>query len=233
MSEIILNRYYSKNFNTKNTNIKEAINEVFINLHKYNPNRSKAYSFCSLIIKQKLYTLIVSPTLRINKIPLELHDDFENLPISIEDVQEQLYDKDAILKLIETVRIKVNKGMAQQKIDRHHRGYPLIPHPKGMSLLFMLDKCWDYVNKYEDFSGLNLAEYLYYNTDLSRGTIGLYLLELFGCAAYPNSQDGIKDNSNKAVSISIVQDDKCPNEKYISGKKISRLKKYGDEYNYF
>lgn len=231
MAEIICKRYYNVSFSEQQDIIEQSINEVFLQLHKFNPKRSKAYSFCGMIIKQKIYDLTVRQDNRVMTIHYELPEDFESLQIPNEIPEETLFDKEALLKRFKTLKIKVKQGMAQQQVDREKRGYPAIPKPKGESLLLVLNLCSEFINTYEDFSSINIADYLYNNSELSRGTLSLYLNELFGYGSIPMRFD-FKGKGTKDASI--VQDDKTPSETnvYAAIRKMNRKKLHGNQYLY-
>jgi hypothetical protein len=204
MCEIISHRYFSVPFAVEKEYYKEAINEVFLKLKQFDPQKGKAYSFCGMVIKYFYYNKFVAGKTK-KVLDLEYVDDYE--PIDNGKslyVDNEILDTEGILGHLETLENRI-----KTKIRREFDGQRTLTLMKAENLLEVLSLCKEYVRKFDDFNTYGVAEYVVNNTSHGSATIGNFFNELFG--VYVNA--GGRQNKIKSIR-----------EDYESEPKIVRIK---------
>lgn len=120
MASSILYRYYFKFDNIK---VLEAISDLYCNLHEYNPNKGKAFSFCQTIIKNYYYNIYKPNKIKI----LELEYTDELPDIWYDEYEENLYQHkfNELYKIINELQFKLktftlnNKGELNKLISEY------------------------------------------------------------------------------------------------------------------
>lgn len=226
MCEIISHRYFSVPFAVEKQYYREAINEVFLKLQQFNPQRAKAYSFCSMVIKNFYYNKFVSGNTK-KVLDLEFVDDYE--PVDHGKslyVDNEVLDTEGLLRHLEALENRINT-----KIRREFDGQRTLTLMKAENLLQILSLCKEYVRKFDDFSAISVAEYCQNNTVHGAATIGLYFKELFG--VYVNAggrQSKIKEPREYREPQPKEPQPKEPRVELTPEQKIERRRGYMKKY---
>ncbi len=242
MAEMIMNRYYSVPTAGRQTELKElAVEEVFLRLHKYIPNKgsSGAYSFCSLVIKHYLHDTLVMEA-KWHKNVHTKFDYFEDVfgeEIDREDIQPISFDEYHIDKEKINLILNKKKEEVQEMINQRVAGYHRLRGKKYMPpigkpevYMMMLDKMIEYFNKFDSYDGNGLIDYIHYSLklDLKKESIIRYFKKLFDIKEFEVPIQ-IRNEGKVEKRYNYFEDDRCPNEISLS-KNYRRKKKYGNNY---
>lgn len=196
MSQIISNRYYSIPFNNQNEFQSDVIQEVFLRLKNYNQDKGSAYNFCGMIIKNKYYEIVTFRG-RTREIQLEYIDNYEqvdNNECNLIDTFEQKdeIDVEAILKHLQTLRTKHVETLAQTG-DRYHK----INIDTQIRQILIIDKCIEYLLRFQDFNSYNVYEYVIHNITIHNSVLSNCFFKLFGISIAPDRKEYLAKNKLK------------------------------------
>lgn len=174
MAEIIQNRYFSIPFTRQREYLQNVLQDVFLRLPNYQPEKGSAYSFCSMTIKHQFYYLVTLPK-NTRTLLLEYVDSYESV-----DTSESMYDEkqeidvEAVYKQLQTRRAKLIAIVRQE--EDNLRSIPII---KAGQLIQTLDLCIEYLLRFKNFNIYCLKEYVENNSLMSKSTISNHFGELF------------------------------------------------------
>jgi hypothetical protein len=225
MTRSILKRYFSFNWNEEEEIVSEAIIELFIKLHNFNPERkTKPYSFCQTVIKNYIYTKLVLQPIRVTKVGI---DYIDNLETQFQDLYEENIEinYEAIISRFNARIVKLN-----DYIHSNHDNEVFELNACNKEILY-LKTVITYLSLYSDCKMTfdSMQDYLLHNTELSTYSIQSYTKKYFGTfSTYTDSDigktvgrkryaDELRDN------MGILNDDFTPKE-MVSGKDHKRLK---------
>jgi hypothetical protein len=204
MSEIIANRYFSIPNSRQAEYIDLVINEVFLKLSKFNPNTGTAYTFCSMVIKHKYYDMVKNKGIK--EIQLEFIDDYTSIDTdkSIYDQKEEI-DVETISKRLEALRTE-HIEMLTQTGDRYHK----INIHTQKQLILIIDKCQEYLLRFENFNSDSIYEYVVNNTVINSFTLTNCFYKLFGISiAVDKNEYQLKARNEKIKAKESIKKNKA------------------------
>ena len=230
MVEIIANRYFSLSFAEQKQCYEEALNQVFLNLHKFNPEKSKAYSYCGMIIKHHFYNHVTNYGLK-TKIEFEYINDYNPIDTGQELYPEKEYiDLERLLKRLQEIKAGVIQSIQEDK-DRKL----IVGISRKETLIKICDVCIEFAIKFESFKTIPVIDYCYQRfPEFTHQTIANYFYELFG-VHISFTEDGFTGRPIRTEDISFFQDDFEPNitSKNIRDRKRIGIRKENRKYLYF
>lgn len=104
MVETIMQRYFSVPYARQSELKQDCITDVFIKLHRYNPQVSKSYSYCSMLIKHYIHDVMVYQPNRTCDIKYDYRDEMDEESVPIEYYEKDIPDYKAVVKHFEKLR---------------------------------------------------------------------------------------------------------------------------------
>jgi hypothetical protein len=244
MCEMIMNRYFHVPTAQRQSELKkDAIQELFIKLKHYQVGKSKsgAYSFCGMVIKHFLYEVLVQQSRWKKNVinNFDYSDSYSENAKPIDYGENFQINIEAILSHFQTLKAKVIREdrIVRKKSKRAEK------MKKCGTQLEILDLCEEYVNKFGNFNGAGVSDYIYLNskTNLQKSTISYYFRQLFGLILKVNLEldgnDDLEEYKADGRFSNYFQDDVTPNENKFKIRHMRKQKdkKYGDrdKYAYF
>lgn len=214
MAERIMNRYFAIPSQRQTELKRDAVQEVFLNLHKYNPDKSSSgsYNFCGMIIKHYLYDILVNKPSWIKNKPNQFVciDSYDEYVLPLE-YPESEFNYDILIEYIDIKMLKLMREFeAKKKIRGNRCQYTSYEHK-----LEILRLCKEFVDKFQCFNGAIVVDYIFINQtkkDVKKNSIVRYFRELFELSPNLNfNLEGREDRiRNSDERYNYVQDDVVP-----------------------
>ncbi len=219
MIENIMQRYYHVPNSMQGDVKTECISHIFINLHKYDSSRQKAYTFISALIKYYLYDIMVRiPNINKNKITENVDEfDFDNQDKCIEYYQVD-YDTNEIIAALD-LKIIEFKSSVKRNVD----GYRI------SKIIEYIEACKEYIIKYDNINPNFMVEFCFHRIESinNKANSQYFFYQIFGIHATVFSDDAFA----KEDKYNILDDDVPNNLNYIN-KYHKRLKSKNFKSNY-
>lgn len=234
MAVQIMGRYFSVPSQRQTELKQDCVEEVFLKLKLYNPDkgRSGSYNFCGMIIKHYLMDVLVNKPQWIKHMDNKMVyiDQYDEYVKPLEFKLEDDFDYDMLLDLIKEKKAGFKSELAQIKkygnvLDLTHK-------------LEMLDLCAEFVSKYNCFNGAAVVYYIQVNTkhQVKINSIVRRFREIFGLIKTKEINLEGKEGSNFDGDNrhGYFQDDVVPTQnKHRRRQNLKAIKKKIGDYNQY
>lgn len=198
MTYSIMYRYFQFSPSRYEEIICDTVNHLFLNLHKFNPDSGKAYSYTQTVIKNYLNDIIRNKTQKKN---LEFQCIEHEILVLLSDKQieeEQEYSSiENFIKILNKKRqelIALNKPNKKSEID-------FLFHSSEYLLLYSGNT---------DTSAIH--EYCVEKSGLCDRTIGGFMSKYFGVNTSMSVEYSVKTEQRIVQEFGIIDDDYTPNQ---------------------
>lgn len=160
MVETIMQRYFSVPYARQSELKQDCITDVFIKLHRYNPQVSKSYSYCSMLIKHYIHDVMVYQPNRTCDIKYDYRDEMDEESVPIEYYEKEEPDYKAVIKHFEKLRdeyIEMQKR-AEKRLANNPKKLKESTK-KNHGYIQMFDRCIEYIEKFQNANPNLMAEY--------------------------------------------------------------------------
>ena len=160
MVETIMQRYFSVPYARQSELKQDCITDVFIKLHRYNPQVSKSYSYCSMLIKHYIHDVMVYQPNRTCDIKYDYRDEMDEESVPIEYYEKDIPDYKAVVKHFEKLRdeyIEMQKR-AEKRLANNPKKLKESTK-KNHGYIQMFDRCIEYIEKFQNANPNLMAEY--------------------------------------------------------------------------
>ena len=137
-----------------------------------------------MIIKYRYLELVKEKDDKPHQIPLEFIDDYEPIDTSISLYDEdEPFDVDRVYLKLQQRRKKLIADVKKINNDNSRKVHSV----HAEQLIQTLDKCIEYLLRFQNFDAYNVADYVINNSTIEKTTLGNYFLELFGKSIYADN----------------------------------------------
>lgn len=247
MCELIMQRYFSIPASQHTDLKRDTVQEVFLKLKKYQPNRGAAgsYSFCSMIIKHYLHERVVIYGQRLKVTELEFSGDYDLLDTAkgIEYYQKPEIDfkpiidyfiqkKEKTIKRYNNAAKNWEKKQNKTNYDKHNFKRT---NEKLMKWIIICDLSVEFINKFQSADANQIAEYCFLNSDYKLSTVVNAFEHMFKLNV--TIRDDNRESADEKKGLNMYNDDytgevniwhkRQYNKKRMDNNKIS------NDYSYF
>ena len=160
MAESIMRKYFAVPASKQDEMLDDCKQEVFIKLNRFNPQISKSYSFCSMVIKHYLHQKMVYEPNRTCDIKYDYRDEMDEESVPIEYYEKEEPDYKAVIKHFEKLRdeyIEMQKR-AEKRLANNPKKLKESTK-KNHGYIQMFDRCIEYIEKFQNANPNLMAEY--------------------------------------------------------------------------
>lgn len=219
MADGINARYFHFGAHESQEIVQDAINDLFINMHMYKPNKGSCYSYSGTIIKNQMVNTLRKQNL-VTKPVLEFYGDDGD-----EDSEfgfELKYEKELVYNPFDddgqsTLMEEVLKRFAEFKREHCYKATTKIHHVTKSVILEeckFIDVCVEFLNKFGNSQGVEIRDLLEYVVENYKGrtafTIRKYVKKYFGKGCALPTKEVF--NVEKRYNLNLINDDHCPND---------------------
>lgn len=224
MAASILGRYFM--YSPDNREIQQdAINHLFCNMHKFDPEKGyTAFSYCQTILKNYYHTIAKNKKGKVFAIKLEYYDDLDspefNYSYEFEPYEEE-HRFEPVFNRLEQARYKLMCYL----ID--HKKVPPTVKKRINNEIEFLNNTTEFLYKHRDSQGLTplcISENAMKSLGLCEGTIAGYTKKHLGFMSYSNTVDKYESKMDSKYDLHYMEDDWTP-DVTVMEKKKKRMKR--------
>jgi len=226
LSRQIMQRYFSVAQAKQEDLLQDCSTEVFLRLKKYfNPQKQKAYSFCSMIAKHYLYEEAVRiPNVK-EKPEIEFldeqneNDTIDNRfsegieyptarEIDFKAVSDFFIQKrEKVQRKLDSLKLRMKTGKDIQKYEKYTYGNVIAKYNRHLQ---SCDLGLEFVEKYQSANVNLMAEFVFLNSKFGEATTISYFNRLFGVFVTLHRDNHISTDEKK--DLDYINDDWTPNQ---------------------